>query len=121
MARIDLQQSERIFIPSMINNVEINQCKYYTVPSEMPEIKNQFSIIHLNARSIKNKFDEMQNLLTTTGVDWSVVCVSGTWLKQNQVSSFSLDSYNVFASCLEDSEGGGSMLYVNKLYNPKER
>ena len=60
-------------------------------------------------------------LYTASDVDWSVICVSETCLKQNQVSSFVLEGYNVFASCREDSEGGGSMMYVNKLYDAKER
>jgi len=50
-----------------------------------------------------------------------VVCISETWLKESQLPSFIIDRYNVFASCREDGEGGGSLIYVNKQYDVKER
>ena len=118
----DLKQFEEILTVDVpdINNA-VSQCKYYSFSSDKLDISNHFSIIHINARSMKNKFDEIQNLLTASGVDWSVVCISETWLKENQVSSFILDRFNVFASCRRDGEGGGSLLYVSKIYEVKER
>ena len=75
MACIDSQQTEKTFAIDVHENDAFSQCSYYAVPSDKLEINYQFSIIHLNARSLKNKFDEMQNLLAASGVDWSVMCV----------------------------------------------
>ena len=97
------------------------QCKYYSFPSDMPQTNEHFSVIHINARSIKNKFDDLQNLLAVSGVNWSVICITETWLKQNQIEHFHMEDYNVFASCREDAEGGGSMIYIKKQYDVKER
>ena len=122
MIDIDLPIFDDMFhldVPNFDNIV--SQCKYYTIPTERPNIKDKFSIIHLNARSIKNKFDDIQNLLAASGVDWSVICISETWLKTHQLPSYFIDGYNVFASCRENGEGGGSLMYVNKHYNVKER
>ena len=46
----------------------VTQCKYYTFPSNKPETSNKFSLIHINARSMKNKFDDIQNMLAVSGV-----------------------------------------------------
>ena len=99
----------------------VPQCKYYTFPSDLPETNEHFSVIHINARSMKNKFDDIQNLLAVSGVNWSLICISETWLKQNQIEYFDMEGYNAFASCRENSEGGGTMSYVNKQYEVKER
>ena len=97
------------------------QCKYYSFPSSELQTNDEFSVIHINARSMKNKFDDIQNLLAVSGVNWSLICISETWLKQNQIEHFNMEGYNVFASCRENSEGGGTLIYVNKRYDVKER
>ena len=92
----------------------VSQCKYYTFPSDTPETNNEFSLIHINARSMKSKFDDIQNLLAVTGVDWSAICISETWMKYNQLDYFALDGYDLYASCRESAEGGGTLIYIYK-------
>ena len=99
------------------------QCKYYSFPSDsdVPLTKEHFSVIHINARSMKNKSDDIQNLLAASGVNWSLICITETWLKQDQIEYFHMDGYHVFASCRENCEGGGTLIYVNMHYDVKER
>lgn len=99
----------------------VSQCEYYTISNGIPQTQHLLSIIHLNARSVKNKFDEIQHLLTVSGVDWSIICISETWLKSNLLDFFNLDKYNLFASCRDGGEGGGTLIYVNKIFETKER
>ena len=96
-----------------------SQCSY-SIPANFPQSDN-FSLIHINARSIKNKFDEVQNLLASSGADWSVICISESWLKNHHLSSYVIDKYNMFASCREEGEGGGTLLYVREHLDVKER
>ena len=98
----------------------VSPCKYYTLPVDCLHT-DKFAIIHLNARSVRNKFDEIQNLLTASGVDWSVVCISETWLKEYQLPYYSIEKYEMFASCRGSGEGGGSLLYVSKRMDVKHR
>ena len=98
----------------------VSQCKYYTFPVDCLHT-DKFAIMHLNARSIRNKFDEIQNMLTASGVDWSVVCISETWLKEYQLPYYFIDKYEMFASCRDNGEGGGSLLYVSKRMDVKRR
>ena len=96
-----------------------SQCSY-SLPATISQSDN-FSILHINARSIKNKFDEVQNLLAGSGVGWSVICISESWLKNYHISSYAIDKYHMFASCREQGEGGGTLIYVREHIDVKER
>ena len=72
-------------------------CKYNTLPGF--SLGQGFSILHLNARSLKNKMDDFCTLLSGSGVEWSVICVAETWLKMDMLQYFMIAGYNLFASC----------------------
>ena len=52
--------------------------------------------------------------MTASGVDWSVICISETWLKEELVQYFNLKCYNLVATCRSREEGGGTAIYVKK-------
>ena len=97
-----------------------NSCKYYSLPINISSLQG-FSILHVNARSLKNKMDSFLTFLRASGVEWSVICVSETWLKKDILSYFGIDGYDLFASCRETMEGGGTAVYVHKKYSAKGR
>ena len=97
-----------------------NQCKHYTTV-DIPKVKEKFSVLHVNARSLKNKFDVINIFLDNSEVDWSVICVSETWLKEEIIKYYNLDKYNLFASCRQSGEGGGTAIYVNSQLKAKPR
>ena len=101
-------------------NLFLAQCKYYSLHDgfDMPP---GFSIVHLNARSLKNKCDEFQTFLVNSGVQWNVICVTETWFKPDLLKFYDLENYHLFASCREDGEGGGTAVYVHKKHDAKER
>ena len=101
------------------NNI-ISQCKYYTLP--LPQIINKhMTILHINARSLKNKLDEFITFLRRSGTDWSVICISETWLKEDIIQYFDIEKYNLFASCRKIGEGGGTAIYINKSFQAIRR
>ena len=95
-------------------------CKYTSLSDEF-HLPAGFSVIHLNARSLKNKRDDFLTFLSSSGVEWSVICVSETWLKTDLLQFFKIDEYNLFASCRDTSEGGGTAVYVHSKFNAKQR
>ena len=97
-----------------------DRCDYYTLPSDLPA-QQGFSVLHVNARSLKNKMDTFLNFLSCSGVEWSAICVSETWLKNDVLSYFSIDNYDLFASCRESNDGGGTAVYVNRKFCAKVR
>ena len=96
------------------------ECKYYTFKDDLG-IQSTFHVLHMNVRSIKNKFDDIRNIFTNSSVQWDVVCLSETWLKDDIVKYYSIDGYNMYASCRSETEGGGTLIYVNEKYEVKER
>ena len=103
---------------SSTQNQIMSQCKIYS--NSNLSIDNCISVLHINARSLKNKFDDFQTFLFNSGVDWTLICVSETWLKDELLQYYSLENYNLFASCRSDGEGGGAAIYVNNKYEAKE-
>lgn len=105
------------------NSEEIKEkCKYYSLPEEsIPYLSDEFSILHLNARSLKNKMDEFQMFINRTGVEWSAICISETWLKSGVLKYFNIDNYELVASCRKEGEGGGTALYIHTKFCFKRR
>ena len=97
-----------------------NNCNYYSLSAGF-HLEQGFSILHVNARSLKNKMDSFLTFLGSSGVEWSVICVSETWLKSDILSYFTIQNYDLFASCREGSEGGGTAVYVSGKLNAKLR
>ena len=97
----------------------VRNCKAYT--NDTLNKSNKLSMLHLNSRSLKNKFDDIQTFLANSGVDWTFICVSETWLKDELLQYFELEHYNLFASCRSNGVGGGAAIYVNNKYEAKER
>ena len=65
--------------------------------------------------------DDFQTFLANTGTSWSVICVSEIWLKSDILEYYHLDNYNLFASCRERGEGGGTAIYVHSSLSAKSR
>lgn len=72
--------------------------------------------ILLNARSLRNKLDDIQSITALTGhVD--IVAITESWLYQQEVHLFNLTNYNAHHSvrntdCCEPSRGGGAVLFI---------
>lgn len=96
------------------------KCEYYTTLDNL-QLNNNFSVIHLNMRSIKNKRDEFLDFLVRSKIQWDVICISETWLKEDIIKYFDIEEYNLFASCRQESEGGGTAIYVHTKHDVMER
>jgi hypothetical protein len=48
-------------------------------------IKSNFSLVHLNIRSITNKFDHFKELLDSLNTEFKIIGLSETWLNDNTI------------------------------------
>ena len=94
----------------------------YLMPEEFHNFHsnslNQFSILHLNIRSIKKFFENSINFT------FSVICLSETWwddLATIQKSLFELPNYKSNHQTRGDRKGGRVSIYVHKLLDLKIR
>ena len=101
-----------------IKNIEEN-CNYYT-SLENVDLLDSLSLIHMNVRSMKNKFDDICNFLAM-GTEWDIVLISEIWVKSDLIQFYQLESYNLFATCRSIGEGGGTAIYVHKKHDCIER
>ena len=74
----------------------------------------KFSLLHLNIRSISNKFDSLKNLINTIGL-------TETWLNENNKDCFTMNNYEYFGFNRLEKRGGGVCLYVSKELEYKIR
>ena len=102
-----------------INN-KLSQCNYHSL-SERLDIGNSFNVLHINARSMRNKFDDIQTMLNNSGVEWSVICISETWLKNGIEKFFNINEYELYTTSREKCRGGGTAIYVNKKHESHQR
>lgn len=82
-------------------------------------IKN-IKILYMNARSIKNKMDEIEILINNEQID--ILVITETWVKINEINFYNFHSYTP-AYATREKRGGGLGIFVhNKLkFNIEEK
>ncbi len=69
------------------------------------------TLLHFNARSIKNKFDTISAELLVLCP--TVICITETWLHDDsELPAYQLDGYVALADSRKQREGGGVVIYV---------
>ena len=114
--------------PFTLNNV-VNECandsKYYTVTEFNNTFSNtldNFSLLHINSRSLNKNFDCFENLLhTLNNFQFSIIGISETWLHSNSPPLFNLPNYRMIRADREGRRGGGVAFYIGEHLNFKVR
>jgi hypothetical protein len=70
--------------------------------------------MHLNIRSIANKFD-------TLNISFQIIGLTETWLNDNNMKCFTLNVYEYLGSNRSSKRGGGVGLYVSRQLDFKSR
>lgn len=73
--------------------------------------KEDFNILYMNIRSIKNKCDELNVYLKMEKYD--LIALTEVWLHNNEVQYYNLQQYASVHSC-RNSHGGGVSFYVRE-------
>ena len=76
-------------------------------------IKKSLSFFHINSCSVKKKFEELQNLLQSTNIQFDVIAITETWITKNTsiTQNIELSSYS-FEHTPTESSAGGTLLYI---------
>ena len=81
---------------------------------------NSISMLHMNIRSMINKFDELKSLLAQTEQMWDFIFISETWFTKEIEELFSIDHYQLFCDSRQSKSGGGSAIYALKNIQANE-
>ena len=82
---------------------------------------NEFSILHLNIRSVVNKFDDLKAYLNSLEYKFSIIELSETWLNPDNINESPLTDYHNIVKVRTNKQGGGVGLYVNRSLQFRER
>ena len=78
-------------------------------------------MLHLNIRSIANKFDSFKNLIDTLDVPFQIIGLTETWLNEANLDNFSLKNNEYIGSNRPKTRGCGVGMYVSKQLQYKNR
>lgn len=99
-----------------------DNCKYFQIAdfNEHQRMNNQFSMMHLNIRSMSKHFDELQLFLNTMDLRFDCLGFSETWYTPENNDNFELAHFTQYKSFRSSRPGGGASLYVgNHLVSHK--
>ena len=105
--------AENEFIDETLNAIPI---KYY-MSSQFNAITDDstatsLSMIHFNARSMFQNFDQIHTYLSTIKHQFSLIGISETWISSSSPASFTLEGYKFVHVDRPTGRGGGVGLFV---------
>ena len=108
------------------NNANLNHsskinCDYY-LPDDFNKMlkkenltsNNTFSMMHLNTRSLNNKFDSFKQLLNSLFIPFQIIGLTETWLNDINDDFIKLDNYDFVNVNRVSKSGGGVGIYIKK-------
>lgn len=105
-----------------------SNCDYFTEAQFNEKVKSeshgasapQFSILHLNIRSLEHNLSNLTDLLNNVDIKFSVIGITETWLR-DLVHLVDLNGFNFFHKHRSGRVGGGVGLYLSNNFTAKSR
>ena len=76
--------------------------------------ENKLSFLHLNIRSIRNKFDALLNYLHLLIRKFSIIALTETWLNDMDDDNFKIHGYNLTKVNRQNKGGGGICIFTRE-------
>ena len=97
-------------VPQISKYIDVGDVHDFFCP--MPNSLSDFSLVHINSRSLRANFNEICNLLHVFDSPIDVIAISETWLSDSENTPYSIKGYNFICNCRQDRTGGGVGLYI---------
>ena len=103
--------------PDINFNLDNVACAYFIEDSFNQMLRNEnysdgdFSLFHLNIRSLQRNFNNLINLLSLLDINFTLIGVSGTWLNEPS-HLLEIDGYNFIHKHRPNISGGEVGLYI---------
>ena len=108
--------------------VVFNQSQHYTLDEfcQIECLKENFAILSLNTRSLLDKLDELQVLLsdieTATNFTFDVITIQETWLDDSTENLINIPGYNFICKNKKPTKrGGGLGIFIKEYHDFKIR
>ena len=101
-----------------VNNIITS--KYYNENNFNMKFKknDNFSLIHMNIRSVRLHFSEFLSYLSILNIDFSIIALSETAINSNDID-YIIPTYNVEMNYRKKKKGGGVSLYIHSTLQYK--
>ena len=101
-----------------ISSLETHYCTLNDFQNNFQcSLKNFFSILHLNVKSMIKNFEALKELYLTIDFKFSIVSFSDTWVDDisfSKNSNFQLSGYQVLHQTRKNRKGGGVCVFVHE-------
>ena len=72
---------------------------------------DKLSILHLNIRSVRNKFDALKDYLNSLDNKFTIIALTQTWLNNNDYDNFEIPGYKSTKLQRQNKIGGGICIF----------
>ena len=97
-------------------HLDIDQiCKYHDLLSYQKissECTNYFNILHINARSLSGKIDQIEAFLTPLSNPPDVLCITESWLQTDSHEYCNIRGYKAYHVFRKQREHGGVSIFI---------
>ena len=105
----------------VVNSPYYNVDKFYSSSQNL--LKNSFSVLHINIRSMNKNFEKLREYLSHAKGNFSVIILTETWCNDDETdknSLWQLPNYTAIHQIRNSGQkGGGIALYVHNSLNYK--
>ena len=103
----------------LFRQINEDNCQYYTEESFNDLIlqnndHSQFSLLHFNIRSIRNKHDDLCNYLDSLNMAFSITGLTETWFTDKCPPIYDIPTHNLITKNRKTKTGGVVGLYITK-------
>ena len=106
------------FLNEIVNSVESTYYTHEECVCFSSNLSENFSIIHLNIRSLQKNIDKLKDFLNDIKGKFSVIVLSETWIDDDKAdlnSLFHIPNYSfIHEKRKTNRKGGGLGIYVHK-------
>ena len=105
------------FLKIAVIQKNVMQSKYYDIDElqklKIPNKENSLSLFLINSCSLNKNFEEIQNLLKSTNINFDVIAITETKIPKNVsvTQNIVLNNYS-FEYTFTESSAGGTLLYI---------
>ena len=100
----------------------VSESKYYDIDElqkiKIPNKENFLSLFHINSFSLNKSFEEFENLLQSTNIDFDLIAITGTRIPKNvSVTQNSVLNNYSFEDAPTESSAGDTFLYIANRFS----
>ncbi len=80
--------------------------------------KNKLKVLYCNARSVRNKMDELKGIVALEDID--IIGITESWANKDDLMLLDINGFIIFRQDRFEKKGGGVLIYIKNHLSCKE-